>query len=56
MALETRGMLEIHFIPPFAPDLNPDEFVWQYAKRNGVSKNLSIKIIAVQNKWEWDKR
>jgi transposase len=31
-------MLELHFIPPYAPDLNPDEFVWQYAKTNGVSK------------------
>lgn len=34
----THGMLELHFIPPYAPDLNPDEFVWQYAKTNGVSK------------------
>ena len=23
---------------PYAPDLNPDEFVWQYAKTNGVAK------------------
>ena len=35
---ETNGMLELHFIPPYAPDLNPDEFVWQHAKTNGVSK------------------
>jgi transposase len=35
---ETCGMLELHFIPPYAPDLNPDEFVWQHAKTNGVSK------------------
>jgi transposase len=34
----TRGKLELHFIPPYAPDLNPDEFVWQHAKTNGVSK------------------
>lgn len=34
----TKGMLELHFIPPYAPDLNPDEFVWQHAKTNGVSK------------------
>ena len=33
-------MLELHFIPPYAPDLNPDEFVWQHAKTNGVSKKL----------------
>jgi transposase len=35
---QTNGMLELHFIPPYAPDLNPDEFVWQYAKTNGLSK------------------
>ena len=23
---------------PYAPDLNPDEFVWQHAKTNGVAK------------------
>ena len=34
----TRGRLELHFLPPYAPDLNPDEFVWQYAKRQGVGK------------------
>lgn len=32
------GKLELHFLPPYAPDLNPDEFVWSYAKTNGVSK------------------
>jgi transposase len=25
----TKGRLELHFLPPYAPDLNPDEFVWQ---------------------------
>ena len=33
-----EGRLELHFLPPYAPDLNPDEFVWSYAKSNGVSK------------------
>ncbi len=32
------GKLELHFLPPYAPDLNPDEFVWGHAKTNGVSK------------------
>jgi len=35
---ECKGALELHFLPPYAPDLNPDEFVWQYAKTNGVAK------------------
>lgn len=25
----TQGRLELHFLPPYAPDLNPDELVWQ---------------------------
>ena len=33
-----KGRLELHFLPPYAPDLNPDEFVWNYMKNNGVSK------------------
>ena len=33
-----EGRLELHFLPPYAPDLNPDEFVWGHMKTNGVSK------------------
>jgi transposase len=33
-----EGRLELHFLPPYAPDLNPDEFVWSHMKNNGVSK------------------
>jgi transposase len=34
----SQGKLELHFLPPYAPDLNPDEFVWQHAKTNGIAK------------------
>jgi transposase len=33
-----RGGLELHFLPGYAPELNPDEFVWNHLKRQGVSK------------------
>ena len=33
-----KGRLELHFLPGYAPELNPDEFVWNYLKRQGVSK------------------
>lgn len=33
-----EGRLEMFFLPGYAPDLNPDEFVWNYIKRNGTSK------------------
>jgi len=44
----TAGKLELHFLPPYAPDLNPDEFVWNYLKGTGVArkplrKNESLK-------------
>jgi len=32
------GRVEFHPLPTYAPDLNPDEFVWSHMKRNGVSK------------------
>ena len=34
----TEGKLELHFLPPYAPDTNPDEFVWNHLKQNGTSK------------------
>jgi transposase len=32
------GNLELHFLPGYAPELNPDEFVWNHLKKQGVSK------------------
>jgi len=33
-----RGRLELHFLPGYAPDLNPDEFVWNHLRQKGVSR------------------
>jgi len=35
---QQKGRLELHFLPGYAPELNPDEFVWNYVKHEGVSK------------------
>lgn len=35
---EQGGRLELHFLPGYAPDLNPDEFVWNHVKTHGISK------------------
>ncbi len=32
------GRLELHFLPGYAPDLNPDEFVWNHLRQKGISK------------------
>jgi transposase len=34
----TQGRLTMHFLPGYAPDLNPDELVWSHAKRTGVAR------------------
>jgi transposase len=34
----TRGRLTMHFLPGYAPDLNPDELVWSYVKRTGTAR------------------
>ncbi|MEE9281697.1 MAG: transposase [Myxococcota bacterium] len=33
-----EGKLEIYFLPDSAPELNPDKFVWNPLKKQGVSK------------------
>lgn len=34
----TEGKLRLHFLPGYAPDLNPDELVWSHAKRGGTGR------------------
>ena len=34
----TEGRLTLHFLPGYAPDLNPDELVWSHAKTTGKAR------------------
>jgi len=36
----TNGRLTLHFLPGYAPDLNPDELVWSHVKRTGTARPL----------------
>ena len=49
-----RGRLELHFLPGYAPDLNPDEFVWNHVKRQGVSKKPLRKGESLHTRVEAD--
>lgn len=49
-----KGRLELHFLPPYAPDLNPDEFVWSHMKTNGVSKRPLKKNESMRERVEED--
>lgn len=34
----TAGKLELYFLPGYAPELNPDELVWNHMKRTGTAR------------------
>jgi len=50
----TKGRLELHFLPPYAPDLNPDEFAWSHLKQNGTSKKPLRKNEALRERINTD--
>jgi len=35
-----KGMLRLFFLPPYSPELNPDELVWNHLKNHGVGKRI----------------
>ncbi len=45
-----KGRLELHFLPGYAPELNPDEFVWNYLKSEGVSKKPLKKMESLKSR------
>jgi transposase len=51
---ETKGRLEIHFLPGYAPDLNPDEFVWNNIRQHGTSKTPLRKNESLRKRMEFD--
>ena len=37
------GKLRLFFLPPYSPELNPDELVWNDVKNNGVGRSFITK-------------
>ena len=48
----THGRLTLHFLPGYAPDLNPDELVWSHMKRTGVARTPLRKGETLKEKIE----
>ena len=46
----TDGKLTLHFLPGYAPDLNPDELVWSHAERTGAARSPLKKGEKLQQK------
>jgi transposase len=36
------GALELFYLPPYSPDLNPDELVWNHVKTNSVGRTATV--------------
>ena len=49
-----EGRLELHPLPAYAPELNPDEFVWGHMKKNGVSKKPLKKNESLSDRIDQD--
>ena len=48
------GKLTLHFLPGYAPDLNPDELVWSHVKRTGTARNPLQKGEQLQDRIDAD--
>ena len=35
-----KGQLKLFYLPPYSPELNPDEYVWNDVKNNGVGRSI----------------
>jgi len=51
---DQKGRIELHFLPGYAPDLNPDEFVWNYLREKGTSKKPLLKNESLRKRVESD--
>ena len=52
---QLKGRLELHFLPGYAPELNPDEFVWNDVKREGTSKKPLKRNESLRQRVEGDR-
>jgi transposase len=48
----TNGLLTLHFLPGYAPDLNPDELVWSHINRTGTARSPLRRGEKLQDKIE----
>lgn len=56
----TQGHLQVAFLPPYAPDLNPVEYLWAWLKRHALANycpgNLTELAGTARNKLKYAQR
>jgi hypothetical protein len=43
----------LFFLPPYSPELNPDEWVWKSIKHDQVGKMASRSVVEMRNGISW---
>ena len=38
----TKGKLKLFYLPPYSPELNPDELVWNHVKNHKVGRKIIV--------------
>lgn len=51
-AASTKGKLRLFFLPPYSPELNPDEWVWKNVKHDRVGKTAITSFDDLRRKAE----
>jgi transposase len=51
-AASTEGKLRLFFLPPYSPELNPDEWVWKNVKHDRIGKTSITSAEDLRNKAE----
>jgi len=51
-ANSTEGKLRLFFLPPYSPELNPDEWVWKNVKHDPIGKTAITSAEDLRNKAE----
>ncbi len=46
-----EGRLRLFFLPPYSPELNPDEQVWNYVKHHGIGKAVLRAATDLRRSW-----
>jgi transposase len=46
---DTGGRLSLFFLPPYSPELNPDEWVWKNIKHDWVGKMASRSVVEMRD-------
>ncbi|HWP90630.1 MAG TPA: transposase, partial [Thermodesulfobacteriota bacterium] len=47
-----KGKLRLFYLPPYSPELNPDEYVWNDVKSNGVRRSLITNVKDLRSRVE----